>query len=57
MKPTRNKKMMGVNMPPDVWLAVRKWVASAPERTISMFVREAVREKLRREHIPLKEAA
>jgi hypothetical protein len=34
---------------------IKRWVSEHPERDISTFIREAAREKLSREGIPIKE--
>jgi DNA-binding protein Fis len=47
---------MAAYMPQPIVKAVLTWTEANPERTASMFLRDAVREKLRRDGILLKES-
>lgn len=48
---TRKGRLLGGYVPTVILDGVREWVAQHPERDLSTFVREAAREKLRREGI------
>jgi len=52
---TRSGKLLGAYVPQPVVTAIAEWVSQTPERDISTFVREAAREKLRRDGIPFNE--
>jgi hypothetical protein len=52
---TRTGKLLGGYVPAPVVLGIKKWIASGEERDISTFLREASREKLRREGIEFQE--
>lgn len=55
-KSRRKTKLLGGYVPPQVFAAVERWVSNGTERDQSQFVREAVREKLRRDGIKVKES-
>jgi hypothetical protein len=48
---TRKGRLLGGWVPPGLVQGVRDWIKSGPERDISTFLREAAREKLRRENV------
>jgi len=48
-------KLLGAYVPRSFLKAIAKWVAGHPERDKSVFLREAVREKLLRDGIPFSE--
>ena len=52
---TRTGKLLGGYVPHPVVKGIEKWIANGDERDISTFLREASREKLRREGIPFQE--
>jgi hypothetical protein len=52
---TRKGKLLGGYVPYPVVTAVQSWVSQNPERDVSTFIREAAREKLRREGITFNE--
>ena len=49
----RQTRLLGGYVPAPLLAAVRVWVRRSPERTVSTFIREASREKLRRDGIKL----
>ena len=51
----RKNRLLGAYVPVPVLTAVEKWVKANPERTLSSFVRDAAREKLRHDGIPFNE--
>jgi hypothetical protein len=53
---TKHGKLLGGCMPRGVVDGVRAWIAAAPERDISTFIRQAAREKLARDGIQFQEA-
>lgn len=52
---TRSGRMLGGWVPRGLVVGVREWIRQGPERDISTFLREAAREKLRREKIMFSE--
>ena len=54
-KRKRQGRMVGVHMPKGIIEAVCAWVGADPERSISMFIRSAVREKISKEGIKVHE--
>lgn len=52
---TRNGKLLGGYVPAPVVDGIHRWINKGEERDISTFLREAAREKLRREGIPFAE--
>lgn len=52
---TRNGRLLGGYVPAPVVQGIQQWIQSGTERDISTFIREAAREKLRREGIPFNE--
>ena len=48
---TRHGQLMGGWVPNGIASGVREWINKGTERDISTFLREAAREKLRRENI------
>jgi hypothetical protein len=52
---SRTGKLLGGYVPASVVQGIQVWVEKAPERDVSTFLREASREKLRRENIPFSE--
>ena len=57
MHVTRRGKLLGGYVPKPVVDGIQQWIARAPERDISTFIREAAREKLRRDGIDFTEMA
>jgi hypothetical protein len=57
--PSKNKKrdtlLLGGYVPRPIFEAVQQWVGQSHERSVSGFVREAAREKLKRDGIRLQE--
>lgn len=53
----RRTRLLGAWVPLSVVNGVREWIALHPERDFSSFVREAAREKLRRDGIQFSELA
>jgi hypothetical protein len=53
---TKTGKLLGAYVPAPVVDAICLWVAQAPERDKSTFIREAAREKLRRDGISFVES-
>jgi len=53
---TRTGRLLGGYVPAPVAAGIRAWIEQGEERNVSTFLREAAREKLRREGIPLTEA-
>jgi hypothetical protein len=49
----RSTRLLGGYVPNPVYHAIKIWVQGNPERDQSLFIREAVREKLIREGIPI----
>ena len=47
-KQSRETELVGARLPLPLLLAMDEWVAANPERTRSIFIRDAVREKLQR---------
>lgn len=52
---TRNGRILGGFVPTPVADAIDKWIDQGSERDKSTFIREAAREKLRRDGIPFTE--
>ena len=52
---TRTGKLLGGYVPSPVVAGIQHWIREGEERDISTFIREAAREKLRREGIPFEE--
>jgi hypothetical protein len=51
-KPKKSRRiMLGVMAPKEVVAAIESWASAGPERTKSVFVRDAIREKLNRDGI------
>ncbi len=54
---TRTGKLLGGYVPATVLAGIRTWIQQGDERDVSTFLREAAREKLRREGIPIMKEA
>ena len=54
-KPDKTGGTVGVFMGQSMIQAIEEWLAKSPERTRSIFLRDAAREKLRGEGIKIKE--
>lgn len=54
---TRQGKLLGGYVPAPIVQGIQVWINLGTERDISTFLREAAREKLRREGIPFQEQA
>jgi len=52
---TRSGKLLGGYVPAPVVDGIQTWIARGEERDVSTFLREAAREKLRREGISFQE--
>lgn len=52
---TKTGKLLGAYVPRPVVEAIGEWILLGPERDQSTFIREAAREKLRRDGIEFKE--
>ena len=52
---TRNGKLLGGYVPKPVVEGIQRWIGRGDERDISTFIREAAREKLRRDGIDFQE--
>lgn len=50
-------KFLGGYVPHSIEGAIEEWMDKDPERTKARFIREAAREKLHRDGIPLEQAA
>jgi len=57
MMVSRNGKLLGGFVPMPIVDGIRIWIGRSPERDISTFIREAAREKLRRDGISFNENA
>jgi len=54
---SRTGKLLGGFIPATVAAGIEQWVQQNPERDKSTFIREAAREKLRRDGIPFHEVS
>ena len=52
---TRTGKLLGGYVPAPVVDGIRQWIRNGEERDVSTFIREAAREKLRRDGISFQE--
>ena len=52
---SKTGRLLGVWVPKPVVEGITTWIGKAPERDISMFMREAAREKLRRDGVEFSE--
>ena len=50
------KRMMGASMPDVLWKAIEDWLADKPEKNQTVFLKEAIIEKLEREGIRVNKA-
>jgi hypothetical protein len=55
-QPTRKRLLIGAHVDQLLFRAVLTWKSASPERTASMFLRDAVREKLRRDGVLIHES-
>ncbi len=54
---TRTGRLLGAYVPVPVVQGISEWVSRDPERDFSRFIREAAREKLRRDGVEFDEKA